>query len=133
MKAAFAAAVVVASGAAGCGSSGGTTTVIEKQATVAPSTVTVKEDAPVDTTQETSRQPAAKPRSTSNTPHGVPKLVGDRLDVAEDKLGQVGLAYKEVGGGTFGIIVKSNWIVCETDPAAGGHAQRVRLIVDREC
>jgi hypothetical protein len=66
----------------------------------------------------------------------VPNESGERLDVAENDLRSHGLRYREVGGGTFGIVVKSNWMVCETHRAAGApvskHA-RVELIVDREC
>jgi hypothetical protein len=61
----------------------------------------------------------------------VPDLVGERLDVAEDELDELGISYEEVGGGTFGIVVRSNWEVCETRPKAGATANRVKLIVDR--
>ena len=66
----------------------------------------------------------------------VPDQSGERLDVAEQTLLSHGLRYKEVGGGTFGIVVKSNWTVCEMRPAAGSQVHkhtRVALIVDREC
>jgi len=118
---------------AGCGSSG-TTTVIEKQAAAPPTkTVTVQaasQPSATVTTQHTSS--GASGSATGG--HAVPKLAGERLDVAEDKLTSEGLRYKEIGGGTFGIIVKSNWTVCQTEPAAGEHTSgRVRLIVDRDC
>lgn len=63
----------------------------------------------------------------------VPNVVGERLDVAEGQVKDAGLQYAEVGGGTFGIVVKSNWTVCSTDPASGSTASKVRLIVDRTC
>lgn len=66
----------------------------------------------------------------------VPDEVGERLDVAEGDIRDAGLTYKEVGGGTFGIVVKSNWTVCETRPGSGtsvSKGTRVKLIVDREC
>jgi hypothetical protein len=63
----------------------------------------------------------------------VPNLVGQRLDVAESNLDDMGLKYEEIGGGTFGIIAKSNWTVCSTQPEAGSSASKVKLIVDREC
>jgi hypothetical protein len=122
---------------AGCGSSGDTTTVIEKQTAAPTKTVTVQSDSP-----KTVASPAPAPSSSGSSSsgssassnHAVPSLTGERLDVAEDKLSRAGLRYKEIGGGTFGIVVKSNWIVCQTEPAAGAHTSgRVRLVVDREC
>ena len=53
----------------------------------------------------------------------VPDVVGERLDVAESEVKDAGLG-EEVGGGTFGIMVKSNWIVCQTDPAAEARPTR---------
>jgi beta-lactam-binding protein with PASTA domain len=106
-----------------CGGSGKTVTVVERSvvtgesAQVAPSSAT-----PVRETSD----PAA---ATS-----VPDLVGERLDVAEDDLQEKGLDYKEIGGGTFGIVVLSNWEVCETKPSAGddvGQGDEVKLIVER--
>lgn len=78
---------------------------------------------------------AAK-RDAAAAPVSVPDETGERLDVAEDDLRANGLSYREVGGGTFGIVVKSNWIVCETRPAAGASVKRrtrIALIVDRDC
>ena len=66
-------------------------------------------------------------------PQAVPDLRGERLDVAERRLEDVGLEYERVGGGAFGIIVRSNWRVCEQEPAPGLRAERVRLVVAREC
>jgi Glucodextranase, domain B/PASTA domain len=66
----------------------------------------------------------------------VPNEVDERLDVAEDDLRSKGLRYTELGGGTFGVIVPSNWTVCETRPAAGARVKkssRVKLVIDREC
>jgi hypothetical protein len=61
-------------------------------------------------------------------------VVGEKLDVAESDLDSAGLHYKEVGGGAFGIVVKSNWTVCQTKPAAGQTANGpVALIVNRSC
>ena len=59
----------------------------------------------------------------------VPDVTGEPLDVAEDTLDAVGLNYQTVGGGAFGIIVRSHWTVCRQRPApgrrAGGHARRL--------
>jgi hypothetical protein len=63
----------------------------------------------------------------------VPRLIGQRLDVAEYKLVAVGLRYKEIGGGTFGILVPSNWKVCQQIPSGGAKVAkgtRVALIVE---
>jgi beta-lactam-binding protein with PASTA domain len=61
----------------------------------------------------------------------IPGLAGERLDVAESKLDDLHIAYQEIGGGLFGIVVRSNWVVCETSPGAGATAESVKLIVDR--
>lgn len=64
----------------------------------------------------------------------VPDVVGDRLDVAKSEMSDAGYATEELGGGTFGIVVESNWTVCETDPPAGSTGSgSVKLIVDRSC
>lgn len=66
----------------------------------------------------------------------VPDLQGERLDVAEDELDGKGLRYTEIGGGAFGIVVRSNWTVCSTEPSGGAQVSkgaRVKLIVDRSC
>jgi beta-lactam-binding protein with PASTA domain len=70
----------------------------------------------------------------SSGPTSVPDVVGERLDVAEDKLADANLEYEEIGGGTFGVVDASAWIVCDQDPAAGtATSEPVKLIVDREC
>jgi hypothetical protein len=66
-------------------------------------------------------------------PHRVPDLVGVRLDVAEAELDTVGLRYRTVGGGLFGIVVRSNWVVCGELPNAGATARAVTLVVARSC
>ena len=67
------------------------------------------------------------------TPHRVPDLRGKRLDVAEERLDARGLDWEELGGGAFGVLVRSNWYVCEQEPGPGTQAHTVRLIVDRDC
>lgn len=62
----------------------------------------------------------------------MPDVRGQRLDLAERRLDDAGLEYERVGGGTFGIVVPSNWRVCDQEPK-GGEAVRVRLVVDRTC
>jgi beta-lactam-binding protein with PASTA domain len=64
----------------------------------------------------------------------VPDVVGERLDVAKSEVSDAGYDTEELGGGTFGIVDESNWIVCETRPAAGASdAGAVKLIVERSC
>lgn len=119
---------IVALWAAGCGGGGSTTTtVIERQAAPA-ATVTVappaSESAPSSGSASGSGGASAK----------VPSVVGERLDVAEMDVQAAGLTFTEVGGGAFGIVVKSNWTVCSTKPAAGKKATGpIALIVDRKC
>jgi hypothetical protein len=62
-----------------------------------------------------------------------PDVVGERLDVAQERLDERGLAYETIGGGTFGIVVTSRWTVCEQRPAPGRLTSRVELVVDRWC
>ena len=66
-------------------------------------------------------------------PHDVPNVAGDRLDVAADRLEDEGLEYEILGGGTFGVVVKSHWYVCEQRPVAGSRASSVELVVARSC
>lgn len=50
----------------------------------------------------------------------VPKgLVNHSLSSVERKLDAKGIGFKTKGGGLFGIVVKSDWGVCVTQPAAG--------------
>ena len=57
-------------------------------------------------------------------PQQVPDVRGQRLDVAEERLDRSGLDYEEIGGGTFGIVVRSNRRVCEQEPQPGGERPR---------
>ena len=65
----------------------------------------------------------------------VPDLAGARLDRAETFLDERGLDHDTDGGGTFGIVMRDNWTVCDTDPSAGASAvgATVTLAVDRSC
>lgn len=67
------------------------------------------------------------------TAHRVPRVVGADLDKAESTLDRAGLDHDTEGGGLFGIVERSNWVVCEQRPAAGAKATSVTLIVEREC
>ena len=66
-------------------------------------------------------------------PRAVPDVRGERLDVAEDHLDAAGLDWEEIGGGAFGVVVRSHWRVCDQEPRPGARARKVRLIVDRSC
>jgi hypothetical protein len=46
----------------------------------------------------------------------VPDLVGLRLDVAADEVGERGLSY-ELGGGTYGVVNEAAWTVCSQKSA----------------
>jgi hypothetical protein len=65
-------------------------------------------------------------------PKKVPNVRGERLDVAEARLELRGLEWEEVGGGTFGVIVRSHWYVREQIPAPRKKATTVRLFVERD-
>ena len=63
----------------------------------------------------------------------VPGLVGQRLDVALERLARAGFEADVEGGGLFGIVDESNWEVVAQDPTGGFLEQgsSVRLDVDR--
>jgi len=65
--------------------------------------------------------------------HRAPSVVGQRLDLAQDRLDAVGLRYDTIGGGTFGVVIRSHWFVCEQEPHAGTLTKTVRLVVSRSC
>ncbi len=65
-------------------------------------------------------------------PKKVPNVRGERLDYAEARLEARGLQWEEIGGGTFGVIVRSHWYVREQIPAPGKKAATVRLFVERD-
>jgi hypothetical protein len=64
----------------------------------------------------------------------VPTLVGQRLDVALDRLEGAGLKGEVQGGGLFGVLDESSWKVVDQDPSPGARLSQgdtVRLDVDR--
>jgi serine/threonine protein kinase len=64
----------------------------------------------------------------------VPSLAGQPLDVAEQRLDALGLRSTEEGGGIFGILLPSEWNVCQTSPGPGTRVRRgatVSLLIDR--
>ncbi len=64
----------------------------------------------------------------------VPFLIGEPLDEAESELDDLGLRSTRVGGGLFGVLVPSEWEVCDTAPAPDEVAppgSTVQLRIDR--
>jgi serine/threonine protein kinase len=64
----------------------------------------------------------------------VPSLAGQPLDLAEQRLDDLGLRPSEEGGGLFGVLVPSDWDVCDTSPGAGSvvsPGSTVQLTIDR--
>jgi PASTA domain-containing protein len=64
----------------------------------------------------------------------VPSLVGQRLDVALDRLQRAGLKGDVQGGGFFGVLDESSWKVVDQDPSPGARLSQgdtVRLDIDR--
>ncbi|MEA2289666.1 MAG: hypothetical protein QOD55_1663 [Solirubrobacteraceae bacterium] len=64
----------------------------------------------------------------------VPALVGQRLDVALDRLERARFTADVQGGGLFGVVEEGNWEVVEQSPTPGTmleQGSRVRLRVQR--
>lgn len=69
-------------------------------------------------------------------PATMPNVVGSRLDIAKSDIKRAGVGDKVevLGGGLFGILDESNWMVCEQLPLAGATVTETpRLTVDRSC
>jgi len=69
----------------------------------------------------------------SAAPKAVPNVTGLDLRAAEARLDARGIDHSVEGGGTFGIVLRSNWQVCEQVPTAGAKATEVTLVVERAC
>ena len=68
------------------------------------------------------------------TQTAVPALVGERLDVAKDRIRRAGFDPDVDGGGVFGILKDSNWEVVEQDPGPGTQLEQgssVHIRVER--
>ena len=66
----------------------------------------------------------------------MPDVTGKKLDVALSEIESAGFSddVDISGGGILGIVIKSNWQVCEQSPAAGESLKDApRLTVDRSC
>jgi PASTA domain len=68
---------------------------------------------------------------TTAPPKRVPDVRSERLDLAEARLEARGLQWEEIGGGMFGVVVRSNWYVREQIPKPGTKATVVKLVVER--
>ena len=66
-------------------------------------------------------------------PKTVPDVTGVPLDAAEARLDARGIDYTIAGGGTFGVILRSRWQVCDQEPRAGRQASEITLVVERAC
>jgi hypothetical protein len=71
----------------------------------------------------------------SGEPAVMPDVVGSQLDVAKSDIERAGFSedVEVVGGGLFGVLDDTNWVVCEQQPAVGRAVSKPRLVVDREC
>lgn len=66
----------------------------------------------------------------------MPDVTDARLDLALSDIERAGFGdeVEVVGGGVFGVVDESNWVVCEQTPASGeGIGEAPRLVVDRSC
>jgi hypothetical protein len=91
-----------------------------------------------DTTTVTQRRTVTVSAATTTTggtvitSTAVPPVVGERLDVAKDRLRRAGFDPDVDGGGVFGVIRESNWEVVAQDPGPGvqleqGSSVRIRI------
>lgn len=81
-----------------------------------------------------SRAPPLTGDETVITKTAVPDVVGERLDVAHERLERAGFMVKEEDNGLFGSVVDSNWEVGEQEPAAETLLERgstVTITLDR--
>ena len=72
----------------------------------------------------------------SSAPPVMPGVVGLKLDVALSDIKRARIDHKPevVGGGIFGVIDESNWVVCSQEPEVGRPVSSApRVTVDRSC
>jgi PASTA domain len=53
----------------------------------------------------------------------VPDIIGDRLDIAKQRIRRAGFVVNQSGGGLLGVIRDHNWQVVAEDPTAGTSLQ----------
>jgi beta-lactam-binding protein with PASTA domain len=79
---------------------------------------------------------------TASTPEGgtvittteVPDVVGERLDIAKQRVRRAGFLVDVSGGGAFGVIQDDNWQVVAQEPSGGNTVERgstVALDIER--
>src|SRR4051794_18074938 len=78
---------------------------------------------------------ADRPSPVAYAAVAVPDLTCVRLDRAKDQLRTRGLRARVRGGGLFGIVVESNWVVVSQTPSGGSLPKGgvVTIYVDRDC
>ncbi|MGN6600190.1 MAG: DUF4839 domain-containing protein [Actinomycetes bacterium] len=72
----------------------------------------------------------------SQTAPAMPDVTGKKLDIAQSDIKRAGFKddVEVLGGGALGVIIKSNWEVCEQEPSAGSPMSTTpRLQVERDC
>jgi hypothetical protein len=77
---------------------------------------------------------ASQPHGTLIAKTAVPSVIGERLDIAKDRVRAIGFVVKVEGGGVLGVIRDRNWQVTSQDPLAGQLLQTgstVRLRIER--
>jgi hypothetical protein len=87
------------------------------------------------TQRVTVETPAVDPNATVVTTTVVPPLVGEHLDMARQRLGEAQFNDDITdGGGLFGPLDDSNWVVTSQDPPAGTQLRQgstVRITIER--
>ena len=58
----------------------------------------------------------------------VPRVVGQRLDIAQLRLSRAGLRARHACNGLFGCVVLSHWVVCSQSPHAGARVARGYIV-----
>jgi hypothetical protein len=114
---------------AACGSSGTTASSTTTAPIAAPPTTAAPLTAP-----PTAAAPVTAPPTTATAPPPaaptIPNVVGMNLDRADEILRGANVTYQVTGGGTFGVVVKSFWMVCSQTPTGSAS---VNLGVARTC
>jgi hypothetical protein len=86
------------------------------------------------TTRTVTAGNTSKPNGTLIAKTAVPAVIGERLDIAKDRVRAVGFVVKVEGGGVLGVIRDRNWQVTSQEPVAGQLLQTgstVRLRIER--
>jgi len=101
-------------------------------AATAEAATTAEPPPPTTTEEATTVESIAEPAPGAR----VPPLRGVRLPAARETLDAAGLGVRVDGGGLFGVVDESNWVVCDSEPAAGEPVDvlsEVVVHVERAC